>query len=293
MNGVSTELYRTFYGVGLRLSFSKAAKDIGVSQSAISQSIKQLEKELHMTLFKRTTKSVAFTEEGKELFDTVAQAFAILDNGVIQLQERVNHEQESLILATPDTMCRHYLLPVLKQWQQEEHEVGLRITNAASPECVRLVEEGEAQLAIVNYYDELDQDQHLEVRDLVRVKDIFVGGPRYKEAGPFTMQKLLQEPLLLLASGAASRNFFDTITEHAVKKPAFELTNLDVLLDLVKIDMGIAMVPEQLAKEGLADGSLVKIDTDIMIPDRKIVQVRSRMSPVSSGASKFMDLLHK
>ena len=86
---ISADLYRTFFGVGLYLSFSRAAKEIGVSQSAISQSIKQLEAELNIPLFVRTTKSVAFTPEGKELFDTVAKAFSILDNGVTQLQERV------------------------------------------------------------------------------------------------------------------------------------------------------------------------------------------------------------
>nr|WP_252896098.1 LysR family transcriptional regulator [Veillonella rogosae] len=79
---VSADLYRTFLGgVGLYLSFSRAAKELGVSQSAISQSIKQLEGELNMPLFVRTTKSVGFTPEGKELFDTVAKAFSILDNG--------------------------------------------------------------------------------------------------------------------------------------------------------------------------------------------------------------------
>ena len=106
---ISTDLYRTFLGVGLHLSFSKAAKDLGVSQSAISQSIKQLEKELNITLFERTTKSVSFTTEGKELFEMVAKAFSILDNGVMQLKERMAHEQESLKLAATDTMCRHFL----------------------------------------------------------------------------------------------------------------------------------------------------------------------------------------
>ncbi len=53
---VSADLYRTFLGVGLYLSFSRAAKELGVSQSAISQSIKQLEGELNMPLFVRTTK---------------------------------------------------------------------------------------------------------------------------------------------------------------------------------------------------------------------------------------------
>lgn len=124
---ISTDLYRTFLGVGLHLSFSKAAKEIGVSQSAISQSIKQLEKELNMVLFERTTKSVSFTPEGKELFDTVAKAFSILDNGVTQLQDRLTHEQESVKLAATDTLCRHFLLPYFKNGKNRSRKRAFRL----------------------------------------------------------------------------------------------------------------------------------------------------------------------
>ncbi len=57
----------------------------------------------------RTTKSVGFTPEGKELFDTVAKAFSILDNGVTQLQERVSQAYESLNLGC----YRYFMSPFL------------------------------------------------------------------------------------------------------------------------------------------------------------------------------------
>lgn len=160
---VSADLYRTFLGVGLYLSFSRAAKELGVSQSAISQSIKQLEGELNMPLFVRTTKSVGFTPEGKELFDTVAKAFSILDNGVTQLQERVSQAYESLNLAATDTLCRHFLLPYFHKWQLQESEIGLHIINRPSPDCVELVLNKEAQLAVVNDYEGLRDNPQLEV----------------------------------------------------------------------------------------------------------------------------------
>ncbi|MDY3973987.1 LysR family transcriptional regulator [uncultured Veillonella sp.] len=288
---ISTDLYRTFLGVGLHLSFSKAAKDLGVSQSAISQSIKQLEKELEITLFERTTKSVAFTPEGKELFDTVAKAFSILDNGVTQLQERMTHEQESLKLAATDTLCRHFLLPYFKKWQEQEHDTGLQITNRPSPQCVEMVENREAQIAIVNTYEGLELNPQLEVIDLLTVQDIFVGGPFYKGMGVIDLNRLLQEPLLLLTQGAASRSFFDQLTNNACKKPSFELGSLDVLMDLVEINMGISLVPDMLVKQKIKEGRVVEIKTDMTVPPRKVALVRSRLMPVSQGAAKFIDLL--
>lgn len=288
---ISTDLYRTFLGVGLHLSFSKAAKEIGVSQSAISQSIKQLEKELNMVLFERTTKSVSFTPEGKELFDTVAKAFSILDNGVTQLQDRLTHEQESVKLAATDTLCRHFLLPYFKIWQ--EQETGLQITNRPSPDCVTMVENREVQLAIVNTYEGLESNPQLEVIELQTMQDIFVGGPFYKGMGTVDVNRLLQEPLLLLTQGAASRVFFDKLTNKAFKKPSFELGSLDVLMDLVEINMGISLVPDFLVKQKIKEGRVVEIKTDIVVPPRKIALVRSRLLPISQGAAKFIDLLLK
>ena len=288
---ISTDLYRTFLGVGLHLSFSKAAKEI--SQSAISQSIKQLEKELNMVLFERTTKSVSFTPEGKELFDTVAKAFSILDNGVTQLQDRLTHEQESVKLAATDTLCRHFLLPYFKIWQEQEQETGLQITNRPSPDCVTMVENREVQLAIVNTYEGLESNPQLEVIELQTMQDIFVGGPFYKGMGTVDVNRLLQEPLLLLTQGAASRVFFDKLTNKAFKKPSFELGSLDVLMDLVEINMGISLVPDFLVKQKIKEGRVVEIKTDIVVPPRKIALVRSRLLPISQGAAKFIDLLLK
>ena len=288
---VSADLYRTFLGVGLYLSFSRAAKELGVSQSAISQSIKQLEGELNMPLFVRTTKSVGFTPEGKELFDTVAKAFSILDNGVTQLQERVSQAYESLNLAATDTLCRHFLLPYYHKWQLQEREIGLHIINRPSPDCVELVLNKEAQLAVVNDYEGLRDNPQLEVTTLATIQDVFVGGPDYKGAGFFDQGRLLNEPILLLHKGSASRTFFDDVTHGACRKPRFELGSVDVLLDLVEINMGISMLPNHVVQQKMQEGTIVRIDTDIPVPTRDIVLVRSRLVPQSEGAARFTSLL--
>ena len=267
---VSADLYRSFLGVGLYLSFSRAAKELGVSQSAISQSIKQLEGELKMPLFVRTTKSVAFTPEGKELFDTVAKAFSI---------------------AATDTLCRHFLLPYFHKWQLQENQIGLHIINRPSPDCVEMVINKEVQLAVVNDYEGLRSNTQLEVTTLASIQDIFVGGHEYKGAGFFDQGRLLSEPMLLLQKGTASRTFFDEVTHGACSKPRFELSSVDVLLDLVEINMGIAMLPSNVVQEKMQEGTVVKIDTDIPVPTRDIVLVRSRLVPQSEGAARFTNLL--
>ncbi|EGS38789.1 LysR family transcriptional regulator [Veillonella sp. oral taxon 780] len=205
---VSAELLRAFVGVGLHLSFSKAAKANGVSQSAISQSIKQLEKDLGIPLFERTTKSVAFTKAGRELFETAVEAFSILDNGIVKLQERVSRDYKSLHLAATDTLSKYFLLPTFKSWQEKQLDISLRVTNRPSRECVGMLESGEAQIAVVHAYDGLYDNNHLEILDLEPMQDIFVGGTIYKdESKVWSIDEIMAEPLLLLTMGASSRTF--------------------------------------------------------------------------------------
>ena len=64
---INYELYKVFYHVARSLSFSEAASELFISQSAVSQSIKVLEKRLDITLFIRSTKRVSLTREGEIL----------------------------------------------------------------------------------------------------------------------------------------------------------------------------------------------------------------------------------
>ena len=65
---INYELYKVFFHVARTLSFSEAAGELFISQSAVSQSIKVLEKRLDVTLFTRSTKRVSLTKEGEILF---------------------------------------------------------------------------------------------------------------------------------------------------------------------------------------------------------------------------------
>ena len=126
---------------------------------------------------------------------------------------------------------------------------------------------------------------------MASIQDIFVGGHEYKGAGFFDQGRLLSEPMLLLQKGTASRTFFDEVTHGACRKPRFELGSVDVLLDLVEINMGISMLPNHVVQQKMQEGSIVRIDTDIPVPTRDIVLVRSRLVPQSEGAARFTSLL--
>ena len=84
---INYELYKVFYHVATTLSFSEAANKLFISQSAVSQSIKALEKKLNQKLFIRSTKKVRLTPEGELLLRHVEPAMNLIHRGEIQLLE--------------------------------------------------------------------------------------------------------------------------------------------------------------------------------------------------------------
>ena len=84
---INYELYKVFYHVANTLSFSEASKQLFISQSAVSQSIKVLEKKLNQTLFIRSTKRVSLTPEGEILLKHIEPAINLIQKGENQLLE--------------------------------------------------------------------------------------------------------------------------------------------------------------------------------------------------------------
>ena len=115
---INYELYKVFYHVAVTLSFSEASKQLFISQSAVSQSIKVLEKKLNQTLFIRSTKRVQLTPEGEILFKHIEPAMNLIKQGENQLLEANTLNGGQLRIGASDTICRYYLLPYLNQFHK-------------------------------------------------------------------------------------------------------------------------------------------------------------------------------
>ena len=102
---INFELYKVFYYVATTLSFSEAAGKLFISQSAVSQSIKTLEKKLNQTLFIRSTKKVRLTPEGEILLRHIEPAVQLIVRGESQLLEASSGIGQ-LRIGASDTICR-------------------------------------------------------------------------------------------------------------------------------------------------------------------------------------------
>src|SRR6056297_640852 len=112
------ELYKVFYYVAKYLSFSKAASKLYISQSAVSQNIKSLEKELNTELFIRSTKNVSLSKSGSLLLDHIEPAFNLIKNGEKSIREINSLQKGELHIGANDTISKDFLLPYLNKFHK-------------------------------------------------------------------------------------------------------------------------------------------------------------------------------
>ena len=198
MMDINYELYKVFYYVATTLSFSEASKQLFISQSAVSQSIKALEKKLDQTLFIRSTKRVQLTPEGEILLRHVEPAMNLIKRGESQLMDSATTGGQIRIGAS-DTICRYFLVPYLKRFHKEFPNAHIKVTNQTSIKCVELLETGQVDLIVTNYPNSY-LSSLTTVKKIKNFKDVFIANESFSElkGRKLSLKELLQYPILML-----------------------------------------------------------------------------------------------
>lgn len=287
---INYELYKVFYQVAKSLSFSDAAETLFISQSAVSQSIKTLEKRLNQILFIRSTKRVALTKEGELLLKHIEPAINLISRGENQLCADPKSGVQ-LRIGASDTICRYYLVPFLKNFHKQYPNIHIKVTNGTSLQCAKLLERNEVDIIVTNSPNPALNNM-MQIIPVKEFKDIFIAN---KEAfpimnRPITLKELQQYPILMLDKRSTTSIFLHNLfLENSLDLvPAIELSSNDLLIDLAKIGLGVAFIPDFCVKE-LDDLSV--ITTTQKIPTRTLVAAYNNDIPISDAAKYFIDSL--
>lgn len=286
---INLELYKVFYYVATTLSFSEASRQLFISQSAVSQSIKTLEKKLGHTLFIRSTKKVLLTPEGELLLEHVKPALLMLDEGEALLSGD-NMLKGQLRIGASDTICRYFLIEYFRRFHQSYPDVRIKVTNSTSIGCVELLEKGQVNLIVCNSPNSR-LGNHMKVKVLKDFHDVFVGDPDcfvFKHL-PCSLKELLEYPILMLSSKSTTSEYlYHTFAAHDLKLlPEVELNSNDLLMDLARIGLGIACVPDYMLDP---EDSLKPIPLTEQLPSRQLILVQHDNLPVSQAAERFLEM---
>lgn len=289
---INYELYKVFYHVAITLSFSEASKQLFISQSAVSQSIKVLEKKLNQKLFIRSTKRVQLTPEGEILFKHIEPAMNLIKQGENQLLEAHTLNGGQLRIGASDTICRYYLVPYLNRFHKQFPHVHIKVTNQTSIACASLLEHGQVDFIVVNYPNSALSSTHIP-RVINEFHDVFVANRQYfpLDGQEVSLASLQKYPILMLDRKSTTSEFLHAMFQrsHLDLVPEIELSSNDLLIDLARIGLGIAFVPDFCIPTDDKDLFVVKLKEEL--PKRQMVVAYNERMPLSQTAKQFMSML--
>ena len=288
---VRLELYRVFLEVAKQGNISAAAQNLFISQSAVSQSVKQLEEQLQVRLFSRSTRGVSLTSEGKLLLEYVSHALGLLQSG----EEKIAASRQLLtcemIIGASDTVTKTYLLSRLEALHKDYPDIRIRILNGTTSMVLDYLHAGQVDIAFAS---EAPDETVYSVRHCVDTHTIFVAAPDYLEFDKvYTMEEIAALPLILLERKASSRVYVERyFQEHGVQiHPEIELGSHNLLISLARIGLGVACVTEEFSLSGLSRGVIVPLKTDFEIPPRAVTMCTLQGVTPTSAANRFMDFI--
>lgn len=284
--------YRIFYTVANAGNISKAAKELYISQPAISKSIQKLEESLGCKLFSRSSRGVVLTEEGNLLYGHVRDAFETLTLGEDKLKRSIELGVGHLRIGVSATLCKYMLLPYLKEFIRQNPHISISISCQSTNETLRLLDDNKIDIGLIGKPENL---KNIQFYYLDHITDIFVATSDYlshlKQRGIGEDEILQNSTLMLLDKNNMTRQYIDDyLQENQITvADSIDISNMDLLIDFAKIGVGVACVIKSFVKQELSNGSLVEIPLGIPIHDREVgFAYKSNLKP-SKSLQTFID----
>ena len=251
----------TFIHVAELGSFTRAAEQLGYSQSTISFQIKQLEDELDCLLFERINHTITLTERGRDLVSYAHQVRALTED----FKESFSKEEDPnshIHIVTPDSVCEDMIHSHYVDFHEKYPHISIKFTTADTTDMFDMLSRNEADAIIT-------LDSHSYRKDYIIAKEErlpmhFVTNARSKFANQngLRMQDIAGEPFILTEYGQGYRRVFDK--ELAKKSleitPVLEIGRTDIITSiLAKGDM-ISFLPDFVTKKLIESGELRYLD---------------------------------
>ena len=265
--------YKIFYEVAKAGNISRAAKELYISQPAISKSISKLEDSLGLSLFTRSSRGVQLTCEGEVLFEHVREAFEALDRGEQELKRIQEFDIGHLRIGVSNTLCKYILLPYLKTFVDQYPHMRVTIESQATAQTLARLEQQKIDLGLVA---EPSLKKELSFIPVMDIQDIFVATHAYLEnlylrEGRDTSLFETGNIMLLDTSNMTRRYVDEYMAQNNIyPRQILEVTTMDLLIEFAKIGLGIGCVIKELVQKELESGVLTEIPLDIPIHRRTI-----------------------
>ena len=308
----SLSSYHIFNAVAETGNLSKAAKMLYISQPAISRAVSKLEQSLSVRLFIRNSRGVHLTEEGKLLYEHTKTAFDSLRKAEEGIKRIHNLGAGRLCIGVDSFLYKHVLMPRLQEFIQTHPHIQINLKCISSSEAVRLLEDGDLDIALISEPFSLHT---LEFLPVAAIHDIFVASSSYIKNFQLREQDTAAKPSsgknrrsvekkasassLLLKDGVLMLPEKDTVSRAHIESyfiknqvetgRILEFDNPDMLVDFAKIGMGISCVVKEFIKEELENKTLTELPLPSKPDKRTVGFAYNKTSLQAEAVHKFLD----
>ena len=251
------------------LNVSQAAQALHSSQPGISRSIKQLEEELGVDVFKRSGKHLSgITPAGKDILSAAHDILQRVENIKTVADEHRSEQRGALSIATTHTQSRYVLPAVIQQFIAQHPEVALHMHQGTPMQIAELAADGTADLAIAT-----EAMEHF--RDLLMLpcytwnRAVLVPKSHpLAEESILTLQNISKYPIVTYTFGFTGRSKLDEAfqAQNLPVKLVFTAADADVIKTYVRLGLGIGIIAK-MAFDPAADRDLVALDASHLFAD--------------------------
>lgn len=289
---VQVQSFRVFCDLAETESFTKAAQINGITQSAVSQQVSSLERQLKTLLIERSKKKFRLTHEGLLLYESGKEIVQTYDTLISRLQEARDVVTGSIRVATIYSIGLHNLPPYMKKFLRAYPSVSVHIEYQRANQVYDDVLGNVVDLGLVAYPN---RDPRLEVIPLREETLVLICHPQH----PLTKSKSIQlsqlngQKFIGFESDIPTRKAIDRIFREAgvEVKVVMEFDNIETVKRAVEIEAGLAIVPQGTVAQEIAKHTLVSIPFAEPFPSRPLAVIHRRSKVLSPALKRFIEIL--
>jgi LysR family transcriptional regulator, low CO2-responsive transcriptional regulator len=257
---IDSRQLRAFVILARTASFTEAARELHLSQPAVSHSIKALETEMRCRLFDRVGKSVMLTQAGEQLLAHAKTILEEMDAAREGLAELAKWGRGRLRLGTSSTACQYILPPILREFKESFPKCVVHIEPCDTPPAIELLHLNRIDLALGL---EAQKDARVEFRPLFSDELQFLTSPLHPwaRAGRVEHSEIDKQNFIFYTRTSYLSKMIEEYfqAEKITLAASMELGNIEAIKELVKLGLGVSILAPWVAQKELQEGSLCSL----------------------------------
>lgn len=281
-------------------SFSKAAKLNGITQSAVSQQLRAMEKHFNALIVDRSQKQFHLTREGHKLYESSKELLHLYDKLMSELQEMKKVISGTIHISTIYSIGLHELPPYVKEFLQEFPDVNVRVEYRRANMVYEDILHNAVDFGLVAYPQKLRQLEVIPFQEDVLVVICAPGNPLAKQKS-VDLKDLEGLKFIGFDQDIPTRKATDQIfrDQKLDIDPVMEFDNIETVKRAVEIDAGVSIVPSTTVLQEVKQGLLSSVQIRGKKISRPLAIVHRKGRVLTPAMKKFVkllttkDLIHK